>query len=190
MPGAQPDRNGRVETRAERIIFLVRTGTYLATAAEAAGIGEATLYRWLNDDRPRFREFRESLTRARAEAEVNALLTIQAAARGGQKRVKKRTVVVGNEPQQVVTEEDEAEGDWKAAAWFLERSFPTRYGRREALEVTGAGGGAIEVRDAEANRLAQQWERFKVAEGLPPRELEPPPAADEDEIIDAEVVED
>lgn len=188
MPGMPADRNGHVPTRAEHIIFLVRTGAYLETAAEAAGIHKSTLYRWLDTDRPRFRDFRDSLTRARAEAEVNALLTIQAAARGGQKRKKSRTVKVGDKPIRVQEDEEEAGPDWTAAAWFLERTAPTRYGRREAIEVTGKDGGAIEVRDAEASRLAGAWERFKVEQGVEVRQLEPPPAPALDDVVGDDVV--
>ena len=36
-------------------------------------------------------------------------------------------------------------GVWQAAAWILERRHPEMYGRR-AVELTGAGGGAIEIR--------------------------------------------
>lgn len=55
---------------AERILGVVRLGNRRVTAAQTAGVGEATLYRWLADPRPRYREFRESVERAEAEAEA------------------------------------------------------------------------------------------------------------------------
>lgn len=179
------------QTRADRVIFLLRQGAYLRTAAEAAGIGEATLHRWLANDTPRYREFRESVARARADAQVNLLLTIQMHARGGQTRPKQVVVPKPKGEHEVVTIQEVVDGDWRAAAWILERSWPQEYGRREAIEVTGAGGGPVEVRDAEASRLAAQWERFKAEQGVQPRSLEPPPppelGADGLPIVDAEV---
>lgn len=59
--------------------------------------------------RNEFPDFSEAVETARAEAEERNIATIQAAA-----------------PQQ-----------WQAAAWWLERSFPDRYGRREQHNVTG-----------------------------------------------------
>lgn len=61
-------------------------------------------------------QFLETVRVARAYAEQQALARIRAAASGGQ---------------------------WKADAWWLERSHPGRYGR--ALALTGEGGGAVKV---------------------------------------------
>jgi hypothetical protein len=36
--------------------------------------------------------------------------------------------------------------NWQAAAWRLERKKPHKWGRHEPHEVTGADGGAIEVK--------------------------------------------
>lgn len=38
-----------------------------------------------------------------------------------------------------------ASADWRAAAWILERRYPRDYGRH-LLEVTGAEGGALDVK--------------------------------------------
>lgn len=181
------------ETRADRIVFLLRQGAYLRTAAQAAGIGTTTLHRWLNDDRPAFRAFRDSVDRARADAQVSLVLTIQMHAKGGQKRPKQVVVPKPEGAHEVVTIQEVVDGDWRAAAWLLERSWPREYGRREAIEVSGPDGGAIQVRDPEAQRLADAWDRFKV-EDAERRSLEPPPppelGADGLPIVDAEVVDD
>lgn len=36
-------------------------------------------------------------------------------------------------------------GDWHASAFWLERSFPDRWGRRARLELTGADDGPVEI---------------------------------------------
>ncbi len=103
----------------------VRGGVYIETACQANNISTSTYYRWLDKaDDPNagdeFREFRDASARARAEVEARHVSLIDQAARGP------------------------VPGDWRAAAWYLERSFPTRYGRQERIEVdTGGEGGAI-----------------------------------------------
>ena len=54
----------------ERILLSLRVGNFLKVAAASAGIGEATLYRWLADPRPLYRAFRAAVRKAIAEGEV------------------------------------------------------------------------------------------------------------------------
>ncbi len=102
----------------------VKGGVYIETACQANNISTSTYYRWLDKaDDPNagdeFREFRDASARARAEVEARHVSLIDQAARGP------------------------VLGDWRAAAWYLERSFPTRYGRQERIEHTSVEGGAI-----------------------------------------------
>src|SRR5918912_2835605 len=81
------------------ICDAVRAGAFLDQAAEHAGVGRSTVYRWLEraeSDAPAeqpFRDFRDALTRARAGAEVGAVAIIRKHMRD----------------------------DWRAAAFYLER---------------------------------------------------------------------
>jgi hypothetical protein len=93
--------------RREQILGAVRAGCYRGLAARTAGVAEATLYRWLADPRPRYREFREAVERAAAEAEAEAVGQIVAAGRR----------------------------DWHAAHVWLQAHAPGIWGRR-AGEVT------------------------------------------------------
>jgi len=52
------------------ILLALRTGRYLTVAAASAGVGEATLHRWLTDKRPDYRAFAADVRRAIAEGEV------------------------------------------------------------------------------------------------------------------------
>lgn len=56
-----------------RIVALIEAGNYPAVAARATGVGESTFYRWMTDGRPEFQEFRESVERAEAMSEIQAV---------------------------------------------------------------------------------------------------------------------
>lgn len=71
----------------------------------------------LNEWRKKFPGFSDAVDEARASAEAKNVAIIQRA----------------------------AELHWQAAAWWLERSFPGRYGRRERIEHTGGEGGPVQV---------------------------------------------
>jgi len=113
------------EDRAEKLLQAVRGGNYLETAARYAGLSYSTLRRWIlkaddPDAPPEYGEFRDALEKARADAEVASLAKIQKAA---------------------------SEGAWQASAWYLERSWPERWGRRDTnrVELVGDGGGPVKV---------------------------------------------
>jgi transposase-like protein len=125
---ADPPRMGRptklTADLKERLIGALRSGAPNETAAGFAGIAESTFYAWLaraQDDlkaNPEiatdYTEFQEAVEKAQAEAELEKLLIINAAAKG-----KPTTEGAPG-----------TAGQWQAAAWFLERRHPERYGRR------------------------------------------------------------
>ena len=93
-----------------RIILTIRAGNYLETAAAVNGIGESTLHSWLEKGRRGRRpyvEFLESVEKARAASEAAALKVIK----------------------------DAMPENWQAAAWYLERSRPDRWGKRIDLRI-------------------------------------------------------
>lgn len=87
-------------------------GMPIKFAAEAAGIGETTFYRWMQSGekakRGKFREFWEYIKECQAKAVQLHLKLITKAA---------------------------GEGTWQASAWILERRFPEEFGRREKVDV-------------------------------------------------------
>jgi transposase len=88
------------------IARLVRAGIPYPTAATLVGIGERTIYRWLERGHEpgranaMHRRFRAVIERARAEAQFD---------------IFSRMVLASQR------------GSWKAAAWLLERQYPDRY---------------------------------------------------------------
>lgn len=101
----------------DQLCALLRAGNFIEAACGAVGLGVTTFHRWMReaeepDASDELRQFRLAVKRARAEAEVEALRHIQAAA---------------------------ARGTWQAAAWFLERSYPERWGRRRTFAAEFSG---------------------------------------------------
>lgn len=120
--------------RQEKIVQALASGNYLQVAARYAGIHPNTLNDWLDrgrreqariddDQEPSeaeatYLELFQKVEQARAQAEVRSLALIQRAAN---------------------------DGTWQAAAWYLERSFPARWGRKQQHEVTGPEGTPVQV---------------------------------------------
>ncbi len=134
----------------DRILKAVRHGCLLETAAAFAGIHRVTLYRWIRRAAaagagPEARicnTFKEKLAEAMAESEIRDVEVIRKAAEGGY-------------PLSIITETTDAEGNvtrvvehvprpnWRAAAWRLQRRFPSRWGRRTRHEHSGPAVGPV-----------------------------------------------
>lgn len=107
----------------ENIANALKAGNYIETACHHAGISTTTYYRWLQEaDQPDasdlHRELRDTVEKARADAEIRNVALIQKAAQTG---------------------------TWQAAAWWLERSHPKKWGRQQKVELSGESGGPINV---------------------------------------------
>lgn len=111
---------------------LIEEGNYVNTAAALCFVTERAIYNWLDEaqgkrdstgkkntdftPRPETIEFYEKFHEALARSEANVLARIRDAA---------------VDPR-----------NWTAAAWYLERKFPDRWGKidRAKVEVTGKDG--------------------------------------------------
>lgn len=131
----------------EDVCNWLKLGYYQEDAAVMAGISPSTFYEWMkkgdemddiieedkalpSPDSPlpatqeavkvevvnMYSEFSEAVKRARAEAEGAHIRNIRRAADNG---------------------------SWQASAWWLERSFPKKWGKRSAIEIGGEGGEPI-----------------------------------------------
>jgi hypothetical protein len=122
---------------AEAIVDLLKRGNYISTAARAVGINPVTIGAWvrkgnelsevdreLDETEQMFVDFAVEVEKARAFAEVSHVETIRQASKD----------------------------NWTASAWWLERSNPGNWGRVQRTEITGAGGGAIEIDAESVNR--------------------------------------
>lgn len=109
----------------KRILDALRTGSTYAHACLYGGIAFNTFNEWMKKGEAArsgvYRDFYDEVKKAEGDAVVKWLAIIdQAAVRDGQ---------------------------WQAAAWKLERRYPSEYGRRLVqTEVTGRDGGPVEIR--------------------------------------------
>lgn len=124
-------KNGRKEKISKQIIdtivMTIRGGNYIETAAAMAGISKDTLYDWIKKADGRgglYKEFSDAIKKALAESEVRDVLLIGEASKT----------------------------QWQAAAWRLERRYPTKWGRRDFLDFKG------EVRQIDIQGIVQKHE--------------------------------
>ena len=106
-----------------KVVAFLRNGNYVSTACQANGLGISTFYAWTERGEADieagvasvYSEFVEACTRAKAEGRAVLLNTIRKAGVGDERKA----------------------GDWKAAAWILERTNPDEFGpRREVRHAT------------------------------------------------------
>lgn len=120
------------------LLGMLSTGAYIEHACQAASISVANYYNWMNwgedyaqaletDEKPNpkhrvYFEFFEAVMRVRSRVATRVSGLVLKA----------------------------AERDWKAGAWWLERSFPEAWGRQR-VEVSGPDGEPIDVRGSTSN---------------------------------------
>lgn len=114
---------------AANIIQYIKSGSSLKHAAEHTGLSERTLHNWLERGRAaedantpgkdvHFLHFFRSVAVSRAQVAVKIAATIISA----------------------------TQKDWRAGAWWLERTFPNEWGRKR-LELTGNDDRPIRMAD-------------------------------------------
>lgn len=133
----------------------LKVGNYRKTVCDYLGIGETTFYRWMEEGEKAKsglkREFRESVIKAEAEAEMRNVQIIQR----------------------------EAENNWSAAFKYLSRKFPERWGEKNSIQANISHSGEINnngeskvtlahqvAKDEESRELLKQlWRRREMMKG-------------------------
>lgn len=116
--GKQTSLNPAVQ---KAIVRFIHAGSYVETACAAAGIHKDTFYTWLKrgavEKKGIYKDFSDAVQKAMAMSEIADIATVGAASKT----------------------------QWQAAAWRLERRFPSKWGRREH-HVHGVKGAGSEVK--------------------------------------------
>ena len=140
MTAPKGRRVSRIDDPKVNVLLQALTaGNYIDVACSFAGIAPSTVYRWLERGRAErasqefgnkpnrkelpYLDLCELVEKARATAVLRNMTIIQTAANNGQ---------------------------WQAAAWWLERSMPNQYGRRIQAEVSTP----VSVQDLERRMLS------------------------------------
>jgi len=126
MPKPTGRPKALTQEKQDQLCNFLREGNHIIPACAYTGLGSSTYYKYMaladEPNPPQWAvEFADAVKKARAEAELRNVQQIQKAA---------------TEPKH-----------WTASAWFLERSYPKRWGRQARLEVTGPEGGPIRLED-------------------------------------------
>lgn len=123
--GGQPTKFTALARR--QILKAIRVGVPLTKACLCGGIQYTTFRNWMLQG--------EAEIAAKAKGEHRDFVERVEIAKG--KAVEKWLGVI---------EQAAKLGVWTAAAWKLERLYPSEFGRRDRTEITGADGKPIETR--------------------------------------------
>lgn len=118
----------------KRVADIVRGGNYIETAAATVGISRSTLHLWLRDG-ARIRRSLEALDDKAYDLAVDLLTDHELSVAEFSDTVEK--AAAESETIDVLTVRAAAKDHWQAAMTRLERRHPKRWGRREAVEVSG-----------------------------------------------------
>jgi transposase len=195
-------KDGREITTSDRIVDAIRSGAYPERAAQAAGVPYKTFYDWLqrgarvNADLIAGKrteatcsafelaaaELSERVAQADAEAEEEHVLLARKLAVGGIEQVstKNRRLVKpdGRVETEDITTKSHTLPDAAMLRWRMAHRWPERW-QGERLELSGPGGGPIELSiDEKRAKLLQalevRAERLAAPLELEPDEEEPP----------------
>lgn len=100
---------------ADKIVNYILMGSYVETAAQAAGIHKHTFYEWLKQG-----AHDQAAGKATLKAKFNDSVT---------------RAVGMSQQRDLKTVDDAAKRDWRAAAWKLERRAPKDWGPKAALKI-------------------------------------------------------
>lgn len=150
----------------DQICTALRAGNYQEIAARFAGVSESSYWRWLD----RGRTERTRIEKDGGEPVAKEFVYYQFACDVDRARAASEVRYVG-----LIA--NAAAETWQAAAWWLERSAPAKWGRRDMHEITGPDNSPLVIN----HKVTMEVDIDRAAAILA--------ALDESGILDAEIVE-
>ena len=120
----------------EKIVELIKLGNYAEDAAGAVGINRNTFFLWMARGRAESERLKLIPDAEPNELETPYVNFMSAVEKARDEATARNVAVI----QRAATN-----GDWKAAAWYLERTRQKTYGRAERVEMTGADGEPMKM---------------------------------------------
>jgi transposase len=105
----------------ERLLQAIRLGAFIEHACYYAGINSSTFRLWrqkASENIEPYASFWIKVNEAESEAIMRRLARIENAGK---------------------------DGSWQADAWYLERKYPEKFGRRDRVELTGDPNAPVEI---------------------------------------------
>lgn len=198
----------------ETLLGLFMEGLPVDTACALAGINPATFYRWMQrgedaretldatgslpPEEERFRDFRESVLDARAQAEQRMVGIVWQAASGGN-LVSEEPVLdlsgnpVFDENGKAMYRRSYSTPDGRLAMQYLQRARAHNWAQQAAnvnakVEVSGPGGGPVEVEHT-VQQVVSLSERLMAVREQFEEEARELSEGEGGDVVDAEVVE-
>jgi len=118
----------------QTILDYIRIGTPVRVAVTTAGVSEQTFYSWINRgvaERERLKMIKGAKNNP---SEVIFLKFLESVERAKAEAITKKVAVIAKSGN---------DGDWRAAAWWLERQMPEEFGKTDRVEIGGTNGDPI-----------------------------------------------
>lgn len=131
-------RNMLTDDFKETILRLLKAGNYIETACAAAGCSSRALREWRiayrrgEEVAQKHKEFFEAIPQAIAIGETLHLSRVERAAQ---------------------------DGVWQAAAWVMERRWPSHWAKQEVIRIEGNTGDLSKLTDEELRSLQLRTKR-------------------------------
>ncbi len=134
----------------EDVCNWLKLGYYQEDAAVMAGISPSTFYDWMKKGDEKADDIEETKALTSPDSSLPAIQDVEGTEVGEivnlysefSEAVKRaRAEAEGAHIRNIRRAADN--GSWQASAWWLERSFPKKWGKRSAIEIGGEGGEPI-----------------------------------------------
>lgn len=144
-PGLLEDPE-RADLLQRAVCAALRSGLGVVAACNAAGVDPKTHCAWaargakddLEGKDTVWAEYFRATRRARLDAEAAAVATVLGAAEGSAWTERRVETIQGGERAGETRTVEVTRRDWRASAWWLERSMPDRWGVRAEVAVSAA----------------------------------------------------